>query len=279
LNVSGTAIARYADDQQLRFVDDESNRDGRFARSALRANVMPELARIEPSSAKALARAAAHQAEAATLLDELAAQDAGPEAGLPTLSRARLLHLSPHRARNLLRWFLRQRGLRAPPPSRLREMLRQIAVERPDAHVEIRHDDVALGMHDGHLVIHAQAPPPFASTWRGETELTLPHGIVRFDETVGTGIAASAMRGQPVNIRSRQGGEKLQVASDRPRRTLKALLREARMPVWERQGLPLLFCGDSLICVPGIGVASHCRAGPTETGLAVTWRPFVADLP
>ena len=52
-------------------------------------------------------------------------------------------------------------------------------------------------------------------------------------------------------MRLRAGGERLQPDARRPRRTLKNLFQEAGVPPWERDRLPLLFCGDDLVWVPG----------------------------
>src|SRR4029077_6156401 len=102
-----------------------------------------------------LARSAAHQAEMAALVDDLAALDAqqafehDAENGA-TLDRQALSALeanAPHRARNLLRWFLRQHHLRPPSTARLAEMLRQLAHAAPDARVRLVHGGAEIGMH------------------------------------------------------------------------------------------------------------------------------------
>jgi len=55
-------------------------------------------------------------------------------------------------------------------------------------------------------------------------------------------------------------------------RSLKNLLQEARMPPWERERLPLIYCANTLVAVPGLGVASGWQAGPEEAGWLITWR-------
>ena len=45
------------------------------------------------------------------------------------------------------------------------------------------------------------------------------------------------------------------------------------MPPWERENLPLVWSGDELVAVPGIGVALAFQAGPEEAGWRVEWRP------
>ena len=59
----------------------------------------------------------------------------------------------------------------------------------------------------------------------------------------------------------------------RPTRTLKNLLQEHDVPLYERSRLPLLFHGDALVWVPGIGIAAGYRCGEGEPGRVPHWRP------
>src|SRR3569623_3677520 len=68
-------LRRYAQQHDLRWIDDPSNADTGFDRNYLRSAVTPLLRARWPALARVLTRSAAHQAEAAQLLDVLAAQD------------------------------------------------------------------------------------------------------------------------------------------------------------------------------------------------------------
>jgi tRNA(Ile)-lysidine synthase len=48
---------------------------------------------------------------------------------------------------------------------------------------------------------------------------------------------------------------------------LKNLLQEAQLPPWLRGCLPLLFCGDALVYVPGIGIDAGFQARPDERSI------------
>jgi tRNA(Ile)-lysidine synthase len=75
-----------------------------------------------------------------------------------------------------------------------------------------------------------------------------------------------------VTIRAREGGERLQCHANRPRRTVKNLLQEAHIPAWERERIPFIYCGDVLVCVPGVGVDHRYRASTWEAAIAPIWR-------
>ena len=181
----------------LAWIDDESNADRRHARNFLRHEVAPRLVARFPGYPATLARAARHQAEAAALADELAALDAADADAGNGLERERLGALSPARARNLLRWFLRARGLRPPSEARLAEMLRQLEHAAPDARTRIAHDGAEIGFHRGRIVVHAPRGATFVRAWHGESELWLPGGKLVFESARGAGLAAAKLARRP----------------------------------------------------------------------------------
>ena len=271
LELPRSTLAAYAESRGLAWIGDESNADHRHKRNLLRLAVAPLLAQAFPGYPSVIVRAAGHQAEASALLDELARQDAGDvEAGL---RRAALSALSPARARNLLRWYLREMGLRPPSAARLAEMLAQLRIAAADARTRIMHDGAEIGCYRGRVVVHATDAGPFALAWRGEKSVELPGGILRFERTNGAGIAAAKLAAAPVTLRSRQGGERIQLAANRPRRAVKKLLYDAQLPSWQREALPFIWCGDELVAVPGIGVALAFQRAPGEAAWRVEWCP------
>jgi tRNA(Ile)-lysidine synthase len=86
-------------------------------------------------------------------------------------------------------------------------------------------------------------------------------------------LAATRLAGANLNVRVRQGGESLRPDCLRPRRSLKNLLQESALPPWQRDRLPLLFCGDTLVWVPGIGIECDWQAAADNPGLAPRWLP------
>ena len=273
LGVPRTAIDAYAQALGLSFVDDESNAEPKHLRNAVRQHVVPVLAAIAPSATTTLARAAALQADAARLLDDLAAHDAQQAVAGGSLDRSALAALAPHRARNLLRWFLRQHDLAAPSAARLSAMVAQLASARADARVRLAHAEVELGVHRGRIYVHPKPPPAFDLPWLGEAELALPHGLLIFGHVEGAGIDRARLATAPVRVRSRTGGERLQLASNRPRRALKSILQDAGVPEWERPFLPLVYCGEALAAAAGVGIDAAFRAAPGNPGVTVAWRP------
>jgi tRNA(Ile)-lysidine synthase len=277
-------VEAYAAARGLAWIDDESNADLRLRRNFLRHEVTPRLAAAFPGYPATLVRAASLQAEAAELADELARIDAreavhdDATAGA-TLDRSALACLSPPRARNLLRWFIRRHGLPAPSAARLAAMLAQLAAAAPDARVRLDHGGMQLGIHRGRIVVHSPPIEAFAATWHGEPVLALPHGTLAFVPALGHGVAAAALAGAPVTLRQRSGGERLRLGPGRARRPVADLLQQAGIPWWAREALPFVWCGDALAAVPGIGVDAAFQAHGDEPAFELHWHARDAARP
>jgi tRNA(Ile)-lysidine synthase len=272
LSLPRAAIDEYVALHALGYVDDDSNAHTSIRRNALRANVIPALRALAPGYPGALVRAARHQAEAIHLLDELARLDAHGAAEADALDLATLRALAPPRARNLLRWFLRERALRAPSAARLDAMLRQLNDAAPDASVALEHDGVVIGVHRARVVVHAPASTFDAQRWCGESEVALPHGVLAFVPARGEGVALRGLEARRVTIRGGTPGERLRLAARGSRRNVMDLLREAGVPPWERRALPRLYCGDTLAAVAGAGVDAAFVAAPGEPVVRLVWR-------
>ena len=266
-------LAAYAAERRLAYVDDESNADPRYRRNALRARVVPALREIAPGYPAALLRAAELQAEAAALLDELARIDAHGAATSAGLDRAVLSRLDEARARNVLRWYLRQQGLPAPSHARLRAMLTQLMGGAADARVDLAHAGARIGVHRGRIVVHCPACTTFEARWDGGDEVALSHGTLRMWRTRGEGIALRHLAAAHVTIRNGARGERLHLPGRSARRNVADLLREAGVPHWDRRALPRVFCGDALAAVVPLGIDVRFAAGALEAGLAFEWRP------
>ncbi|HVF62567.1 MAG TPA: tRNA lysidine(34) synthetase TilS [Casimicrobiaceae bacterium] len=273
LDVTRSDIDAYVASRNLAYVDDDSNASARHRRNALRQHLLPAVARFAPSYSTTLARVAAHQAESASLLDELARLDAMSLVSGDTLDRAGLVSLGVPRARNLLRYFLRSQGLRPPSAARLSAMLAQLASARRDANVAIAHDGSVVGVFRGRVILHSAPTKAYERQWHYESVVALPHGQLTFVATTGAGLSMTKLSENVVTVRSRRGGERMQIGPNRPRRALKSLFQEAGLPPWQRQSLPLVFCGDALVAAPGIGIDAAFAAPQGVSGVLLEWQP------
>jgi tRNA(Ile)-lysidine synthase len=275
LAVSRSDIERYAARKRLRWVEDESNSQERFARNFLRTQIMPSLEGRFPGCYVTLARSALHLAEAGQLLNHLAQIDGRGVVDGERLRVAGLKSLGHARSVNLLRYFLFSRDLALPATRHLDEILRQLCAERQDADPLLHLGQVCLRRFRGWIELAPLPQVDMQSTvvrWAGQGQLALPNGgQVRVRATRGQGVSAAKLTGGAVTIRWRRGGERMRLNSERPRRTLKNLLQEAGIPSWQRERMPLLYLNDELVWAPGIGVDSNFQAHRRERALEFSW--------
>jgi tRNA(Ile)-lysidine synthase len=276
LDVPRQVIETYADEQELSWVEDESNNDRHFRRNFLRHDVLPRLEEKFPGAQQSLVRAAAHFAECAQLLDELAAIDCA--ASRSPSGRLRLLDvnaLSPARARNLLRHVWLLAGFRAPDTRWIDEALKQLTHADSLSEICVSTVDGALHVYRGELyLIPSERPLPAAPIpWSGEAELPWLDGTIRFVPARGVGIASHWLADSSLTLRSRQGGERLQPAANRPRRSLRNLFQEQGIPPWQRNRLPFLWSEDQLVWVGGLGVDAAFACAADEAGVMPVWPP------
>jgi tRNA(Ile)-lysidine synthase len=169
-----------------------------------------------------------------------------------------------------LRYWLRDAGVVMPPRIRLEEALRQFADAPVDASPEIVLGAYALRRYRGsiRLVARDDSSDEWSVRWRGESSIALPDGrFVHARPGAGDGVARDRLEGQDAVLRNRRGGERFQVAADRPRRELKKLFQESGVPPWERDRLPLLCVGEHVVWVPGIGIDPAYVAAPDEASV------------
>lgn len=280
LDVPRATIDAYLARHALDWIEDESNRDAGYTRNWLRGAVMPLLAQRYPQADVAFARSAAQAAEAQHLLDTLAAIDhaACAPAGRVRLDALRTLDAS--RARNVLRHLLHEAGERMPDAARLHELQRQLATVSNDSDFAFALEAIELRTYAGelHLLPCASGPQPGwhggpRMPWSGETHLDWPGGRVSFGKSVGSGFAAEHIAGRTCHLAARRGGEHIKPDARRPRRSLKHWFQDIGIPPWERERLPVLWCGDDVVWVPCIGIDVAYQCGEGAAGSEPAWEP------
>ena len=281
LDLDRADLLAYAREHGLRWIEDASNADAGFDRNYLRHHVLPLLRERWPAVNRTLARSARWCAETADWLDQEAAADLArvvthrPDGlYIPVLGE-----LSEPRQRNLLRYWLRQRSLPVPDHRQLGHILHDVLTANSDRQPCIHWPGGEVRRYRDTLY----AMPPLAPhnarqrfVWRpganGYPPLALPGiGALVWRETVGVGLRQSALADAALTVRFRQGGEHFRPVGRHHGQELKKLLQEAGIPPWERERSPLVYRGEALLAVVGLGVAAEGAAAPGEPG----WEPVL----
>ena len=270
------AIEAYLRRYRLRFVDDASNDDPRFARNRMRQLVWPALTAAFPDAEAQLQASAARAAEAAACLAELAAADLRAVAADGHLDLDRWTALSAARRAHLLRAWL------GGPESLVQRLTAELPGRRrgrwPAPGGELR-------LHDGQLRFDRQASAPTpTSTPAGEggvIDLSRPGhhpqpdwgGAFVVEPAASGGVAPECLR--HATLRARHGGEDFQLGARSMARSLKKQYQARRIPAWQRSG-PLLFSSNRLLFAPGLGLDARCQAAPGEAQFSLRWVPLAA---
>lgn len=260
LDLSDAVIAAYARRHRLRFVEDPSNADARYARSRLRSDVMPALRQAFPAAESVLAEAAVRCAEAQAVLTEVGQVDLAAIADGPSLRLAPWRALSEARRRNALRTWLRDRLGRSPPQTLLDRLMQELPFAGP---AEWPVEGASLRRYRGRLEAVAISTVAVSHT-------TAPQGgALQSTPVEQGGVSVAVLR--HAQWRLREGGERFQRAPGTPPRSLKKQFQAAGVPAWQRDA-PLLFSSDGrLLFVPGLGIDARAQAAPGEAQCTLTW--------
>ncbi|MBK6866142.1 MAG: tRNA lysidine(34) synthetase TilS [Ideonella sp.] len=274
LHCDAGRIAAYARRHRLRHVEDDSNADPRFARNRLRLAVWPALMREFPHAEAALAAAAAWAQEAHECTHALAAIDLSRVASKRGLDIAAWMQLAPARRSNALRTWLRNEIGRAPEAALTQRLLIELpAASAPAQWTAAR---LTLRRYRGWLSCLPAAAPigaperveTLAVARAGTYALAGWGGRLRILGVRKNGVARSSLA--QLRLAERSGGEDFQLAPGRPARSLKKQFQARAVPAWQRTG-PLVYAGERLLFVPGLGVDARALAADGEAQIAFEW--------
>jgi tRNA(Ile)-lysidine synthase len=273
LNISRAQLVIYAKQNNVQWVDDESNNNTNFDRNFMRHEIVPALKKRYPTIAQTLARSAQHLAESDELLTELAQLDAEKAIENNALKIGILKLLSIARQHNLLRFWLQNNGFTMPSSARLVQICSQILNAKNTTKLKLA-DGVSLRCDtDAAHIVHEFENQQNLS-WGGEVTLPLNgFQMLKFEIKLGQGVAMQALT-LPLHIKTRAADLRLKTQLNRPSQSLKNLFQTANVAPWARKNWPLIFCNESLIIVPNIGFDITLQAQANALGLTVELLPI-----
>ncbi len=266
----------YARHHNLQWIEDDSNSDIAYDRNFFRQDVFPGLRQRWPNIAATLSRVAIHQAEAMKLLDELAESDfaACRDKSEDCLNIDRLTQLSTARQVNLLRHWLRRLDLPVPDTRIMQEILNQFLSAKADAMPLISWAGTELRRYQHQL--YASRPLPdydkhLTGSWQLDSPCQFGPGVLEARLKRGPGIRTDVCPDKQLQVRYRQGGEKIRLKNKTHRQTLKKLFQESGVPPWLRERIPLLYKDGKLIAVADLWIDSEACSTKAEKSWHISW--------
>lgn len=270
-------IEAYAATNRLRYIEDESNHDPRFARNRLRSQVWPVLSAAFPDAQAALADSARWAQQALACLAELASQDLEPlVAAADGLKVKPWFELSEARRSNVLRAWLKQRlGMAATSSlvARLMTELRPAGAARwplPTGELRVYRSVLRHVVADDRARAGAVREQTLTVRRAGDFRLPGWGGCLRVTRSKEAGVPLAWLG--HLEVKPRQGAERFQAGLGRPPRSLKKQYQAAGVPEWDRLG-PLFYSGGQLVFVPGLGLDARVWALQGQAQVTLEWVP------
>ena len=277
LNIKKDLIEKYASENNIKYIEDESNEDINFDRNFIRKKVLPLIESRYPASIETISRSAINISEGHQINQLLALDDSknvmsddGSFLIIENLNK-----LPNLRAINLIRWWLTFNDLLMPSKKNIEELFRQVSFIKKDTSLNLKISDDQSIRAFGEKLFIVNTKNKLANyhfKWSGQEEIRLPNkSKLHFVKTKRGGLSLSKLGVKTLYIKSRTGGEKLKPFPDQPSRSLKYLFQKADIPHWERDQGPLVVANKQLVAVPNLGVQFEYQSNVGEDGYQIKW--------
>ncbi len=277
LTLSRGETERYLEEHRIPHVEDETNADPAYTRNRIRAQVLPLLEQINPKAAQHIAATAVRLSLDEEELERQGAALSGQavETGQGLAIPAALLAEAPRAvALRAAGGLLRRAGL-ADRAEHRAHVLALAAGTDPSAGLDAEGGRVYRSYES--LVFSPGMPAP------APEETPLQEGETRWGDWVIEQCPAVCpakaygspnefyLRPGPYVIRSRRPGDGLRLGK-RPWKTIKKLMIEQRVPLRERQAVPVLALEHAVAAAGGLGPDRDALAAPGERCVRIAMR-------
>jgi tRNA(Ile)-lysidine synthase len=272
-----------ATEARLPFADDESNLDPAFARSRIRAEVMPVLRDLNPAAERNIAETHAELVEEARLLDRVvleALDAAGAAAGAVAIRAEALAGSEPALRRLALRALAERAAGRAVPLGRRRAaQIMRLAAMPEGGEVDLGHGVRAIceaGLIRFEVSSEVDAAPAPAALrvpgscrfGRWEVRAEVRAGPL---DPAGPDLAtvdAEAL-GEELEVRTWREGDRMRPLGMTGTKSLQDLFTDRGVPRSVRRQLPVVTAAGRVVWVAGVAVSEDFRLTPDAREVAV----------
>ncbi len=293
LNMSHAEIVNYAKQQQLDWVEDESNIDIRFDRNFIRQKIMPLLSERWPSIAQTIKRSSEHCLEGQLLLNELAEQDlainqSNNQLNNQCLSVSELSKLSTARFNNVVRYFLAQYNCLMPSTKQLAQVRQQL-LANGNKNPAVKVASNYLRRYKDALYLTANFID--VSDWQSniyyfDKQNLAIAGVIKLPDALGTlnfshdklfDVSDTCQRiaiptkDQKVTLRFSHNNPTCLPDYRNHSRRLKQVLQELNIPPWQRKRIPFLYYDDVLVVAIGYFICQAFLPKKNESSITITW--------
>ncbi len=260
LDIPRDEIERYAEQQGLTWIEDESNQDSRFDRNFIRNEWLPLAQSRWLGLSKAINRSASLCAQEVALMEELLTpyeEKVIMSDGALSLAELETYSLALQTAL-VRRWLKRETGSTC-SKVQIDQIFQSIIHSVEDANPCLKLGDWQLRRFQQHLhlVTDYHDISQQTVTMQPEEKVSLPQDlgelVLSAEDVMGLKLT-SPESGQPISIRFDPEGLSAHPVGRQGKRKLKKLFQEYGVPSWQRRRTPLIYYGDTLVAVADLFV-------------------------
>ena len=283
LDISRSALEDYAKEQDLSWVDDESNLDTRFDRNFLRHEVIPVLNARWPQFDEMVCRSAKHLSEQQQLIDEISEQDLLALMHHDgSLSVEGLLKLSVLRRNNALRFWFTANHISMPSMVLMQRISDEVLAARVDAQPNVSWQQSVLRRFKGRIFLTSQQLDSEGMEHTYSEGESFANSSIELMDTRGESIgqlsvnavdvATEALLRMPkvdeqVSIRFAKKGQFNQISCRRAghkiTQKLGDLFKAYQVVPWLRNRTPLIYYNQQLVAAAGLFI---CEGAAIKSG-------------
>lgn len=276
LDYSREEIHEYALKESLHWVEDESNKSNQYDRNYLRNEIIPGLLTRWPGALKTIRRATRHQADARSLINEIAENDLETVCGdeWSKINLTEFSKLSLIRGKNVLRAWIKRNHMEIPNAQIIEKINDEVIHANSEKNPCIKWEGGEIRRYRRFLYVMRPLSIHDVKTtiiWDLKKTLSLTSGYLKADLSKGHGIRREMISSDSVEIRYRQGGEKIRPSGRDHTHELKKLYQDEGVLPWLRDRIPLIYFENELIAVGDLWIEHKYSASQSESGWKIKW--------
>lgn len=275
LEFSRDDLLAYAKEENLKWIEDSSNKNTEYDRNRLRQEIIPDLKQRWPHLDVSLSQVATQQQGVLEIIEAMAAVDF---AGIITQQRdvvsiTALKKLSVVRQSNVLRYWIKQNAKDVLTANILQQLTESVLTASEDAEPVLSWGETEIRRYqDGLYIVEklSEHDESISYTWTPNENLVIDSlGVEISAQETKSGGLSKEYKNKVFSVRFRQGGEKIQPTGRNHTHSIKKLMQEANIPSWQRSRIPLIYLDEQLVCVCGYWVDKTFAANDGESGWQV----------
>ena len=277
INVPREAIEQYAKLNNIKWIEDPSNKNIDFDRNYLRNNIIPSIKKRWPKAQTTITRLSSLAENNQKLLHELAKEDIGEIEKFNVIDLGILSNKSSLRINNIFRFMILKNNMGIPSLKVLENVIETLINAKSDSPI-VTWDGCSIRRYKNTLYffnpdLKQDEIRPFKMKWFIDETLNLggDRGSIQARFIKGEGIALNKCR-KNLEIKYRKGGEQINPSGHKITKSLKNLFQENNVLPWVRGQIPLVYLDEDLISVGDLWFNQDYKAKEQEDGFLISWK-------